>query len=48
MSFGAMAALMIFLHMAPNLAGASWSVYKEHGLVIDRHLPHAKAPRHHR
>ena len=40
MSFGAMAALMIFLHMAPNLAGMTWSIHKHHGITIDH--SHAK------
>ena len=40
MSFGAMAALLILLHMAPNLAGMTWSIHKHHGITIDH--SHAK------
>jgi hypothetical protein len=46
MTFGAMAALMIFLHMAPNIAGASWSVYKHHDITTDH--PHPKVPKYRR
>ena len=40
MSFAVTGLLTILLHLAPNLVGASWSVYKHHGITIDH--SHAK------
>lgn len=39
-------ALMILLHMGPNLAGASYSIYKEGGIHVV--YPHKQGHRHDR
>ena len=36
MNFLAQALLMIFLHVAPNAAGAAYSIHQQHGIHIER------------
>lgn len=47
--FAINAILMIFLHLAPSLGGAGWSIYQNHGIHVDySHVYHQRHVSHHR
>jgi len=49
MSFAISGLLMIFLHLAPNLAGAGYSIYQNHGIHVvpaNQAFSHKKVLRH--
>ena len=49
MSFAINGLLMIFLHLAPNMAGVSLSIYQNHGIHVvpaNQAVPHKKVLRH--